>query len=147
ASLFALVTTAGWGMVCIVNSTHRGKERAMPSSRLATMLVAGAAITGLYAATADASLVIDVRAFSMNGSTAAITNSKQVVVAPVDTIVFRVFADVTGQDDAKFQCLQSHSGSFLSTGSMHGDLMLSPAGITAPFNANASTGGQQSDLD
>lgn len=117
------------------------------SPRQTTLLLATAALYAIGANQSVASLSIDVRAFSKNGSTAAIANPKLVQVAAGDTIVFRVFADVTGHNDAKFQCLQSLSGSFLSIGSLLGDLVVPPSGITAPFNANASAGGQQIDLD
>ena len=56
-------------------------------------------------------------------------------------------ADVTGSDAAKFQCLQSLSGSFLSNRALQGNLLLTAAGLIMPFNASAASIGQQTDLD
>src|SRR5437764_4763406 len=101
----------------------------MIRNHLATMLLSSATLAAMNASLAEANLLIDVRAYSKNGSTTAITNPKQVLVAPGDTIVFRVFADVTATDvqiPGKYECLQSLSGSFLSTGSLSGDLSLAP---------------------
>ncbi|HEY7117289.1 MAG TPA: hypothetical protein VH475_11920, partial [Tepidisphaeraceae bacterium] len=100
------------------------------------------------AGVADAGLLINVIAFSKNGSTAAITDPKLVQVAPGDTVIFRVSADVTGTDASLPECLQSLSGSFLTIGGGNiGNLTLTAAGITAPFGANGSSPGAQTDLD
>ncbi|HEY7117287.1 MAG TPA: PEP-CTERM sorting domain-containing protein [Tepidisphaeraceae bacterium] len=109
-------------------------------------LLGMAALTALAAPFgADAGLVIDVQAFSKNGHT--LDDPKGVLVAPGDTIIFRVYAQVTGADDTLPECFQSLTGSFLSSGATRGDLRLNAAGITAPFGASGSSGGQQADLD
>lgn len=119
------------------------------STRRAAAICRTASLAAIVATApmAGASLLIDVRAFSKNGSTAAITDPKLVPVTPGDTIVFRVFADVTGNDDNLGDCIQDLSGSFLSTGTVHGDLLLTAAGITSPFGASGSSAGAGTDLD
>jgi hypothetical protein len=104
----------------------------MLSKRLATMLISGAAMTGLGVCAANAGLLIDVRAMTLNGSTNLGTGNSPKAMVNVhvgDTIGMRVFADATGSDQTKFQCLQSLSGSFLSSGGgTQGNLVLTPAG-------------------
>jgi len=85
--------------------------------------------------------LVDVRAFTRNG--APVSDPKNVVVAIGDTVVFRVFADVTGLNDSKPDCFQALSGSFLSTGGIKGNLALSFSGFAQPFTANATSAGQQ----
>jgi len=118
----------------------------MLSKRLSTMLLSGAAVTGLGVSVANAGLLIDVRAFTKNG--AAVADPKNVSVAVGDTIIYRVFADVTGTNPNLPDVIQSLSGSFLSTGGVKGNLgFISAAGITAPFGSSGSSIGQQTDLD
>lgn len=117
----------------------------MHSLRVHRALLCGAALSGLGISTANASLSIDLRAVTRNG--VAVSDPKTVLVAVGDTIVLRVFADITGLDESKPDCLQDLAGSFLSTGGIKGTLALSGSGITAPFTANASSPGQQTDLD
>jgi hypothetical protein len=119
----------------------------MLSKRLSTMLLSGAAVTGLGVCVANAGLVIDVRAVTKNG--AAVVDPKNVSVAAGDTVIFRVFADVTGAaGNANPDTIQSLSGSFLSVGGGNfGNLTLTAAGITAPFGASGSSAGAQTDLD
>lgn len=104
----------------------------MLSTRLSTMLLCGAAITGLGASVVNAGLLIDLRAVTRNGSTNLGTGNTAKSLPNVnvgDTIGMRVFADVTGSDQTKFQCIQSLSGSFLSSGgTTRGNLLLSVAG-------------------
>jgi len=123
----------------------------MPSKRLSTMLLCGATLTGLGVCAANAGLLIDVRAVTLNGSTnlGAGNSPKAMVNVHVgDTIGLRVLADVTGSDQTKFQCLQSLSGSFLSSGGgTQGNLVLAPAGLIQPFNVIPSSVGQATDLD
>jgi len=111
------------------------------------MLLAGAAVSGLGVSVTNAGLLIDVRAFSKNGVSTGI-NAKSVAVNPGDTVIFRVFADVTGAAGNSLpEAIQSLSGSFLSTGGIKGDLLVTPTGITPPFADTGSTPGSQSDLD
>jgi hypothetical protein len=118
----------------------------MLSKRLSTMLLSGAAVAGLGVTVANAGLIIDVRAVTKNG--VAVTNPKLVTVSPGDTMIFRVFADVTGSNAQKFQTIQSLSGSFLSTGGILGNLAPpTGAGITPPFGGSGSSAGTASDLD
>jgi hypothetical protein len=121
----------------------------MLSKRLSTMLLSGAALTGLGVSVANAGILINVQAFSKNGQTALITDPHNVSVQAGDTIVFRVFADVTGAaGNAAPDAIQSLSGSFLSNGGGNfGNLTLTAAGITAPFGASGSAAGAQTDLD
>src|SRR4051812_27460315 len=102
----------------------------MLSKRLSTMLLAGAAVSGLGVSVTNAGLLVDVRAFQKNG--VAVANPKSVAVNVGDTVTYRVFADVTGNNANLPDCLQSLAGSFLSTGGIKGTL--SVATITAPFN-------------
>lgn len=109
-------------------------------------LLGMAALAALAASShAAAGLVIDLRAFTNDGH--PLDDPKTVVVAPGDTIIFRVYAQVTGADDMLPDCFQSLTGSFLTTGPIHGDLRLTAAGLIAPFNATGSSTGQQTDLD
>jgi MYXO-CTERM domain-containing protein len=118
----------------------------MRTNHVVTPFIAGAAVIGLGASSAGAGLLIDVRAQSKNG--VAVSNPKLVSVQPGDTVLFRVFADVTGADDSLPDCFQSLTGSFLSTGGILGNLApVTGAGITAPFGGSGSSGGQQTDLD
>jgi hypothetical protein len=96
------------------------------------------------AGVAHAGVVIDLRAISKNGI--ATPNPKLVAVAPGDTVIFRVFADVTGAaGNIAPDCLQSVSGSFLSTGGIRGNLSLDK--ITLPFDEPQSSVGATQDLD
>src|SRR4051812_41714321 len=119
----------------------------MPSTRTANALLASAALCGLCAARSEAGLLIDVRAVTLNGTAPGGANAKTIAARVGDTVGLRVFADVTGSDPLKFQCLQSLSGSFLSIGSVKGNLILSAAGLVIPFNAPGASVGQQIDLD
>lgn len=123
----------------------------MLSKRLSTMLLSGAALTGLGVSVVNAGLLIDVRAVTRNGSTnlgAGNTAKSLPSINVGDTIGFRVFADVTGTDATKFQALQSLSGSFLSSGGLtRGNLLLSAAGQIQPFNGTGSSVGTATDLD
>jgi hypothetical protein len=122
----------------------------MLSKRLSTMLLAGAAVTGLGTAV-NAGLLVDVRAVTVNGAALpAGSNAKNVTtgISVGSTVGFRVFVDVTGSDATKFQALQSLSGSFLSgSGPTKGTLALSAAGQLIPFNSSGNSTGQQTDLD
>jgi hypothetical protein len=111
----------------------------------AAVLAATAAAGLAVPRSSHAGLAIDVRAFKKNG--VGLGDPKTVVVAPGDTIIFRVFAQVTGSDDTLPDCFQSLTGSFLSTGPTRGNLQLNGAGIAAPFNSSGSSAGQQTDLD
>jgi len=117
----------------------------MTSPRLSRALLGSAALIGLGVSTANATLLIDVRASTRNG--VSVADPKNVAVAVGDTLVFRVFADVTGTNDARPDCIQDLSGSFLSTGGIKGNLALSFSGFAQPFTANATSAGQQTDLD
>lgn len=119
----------------------------MLSKRFSTMLLSGAALAGLGTSFANAGLLIDVRAFTKNGE--AVSNPKYVDLVHVgDTIIFRVFAQVTGSNNNLPDCIQSMSGSFLTQfGGSFGNLSLVASGITAPFNATGSSPGQATDLD
>jgi hypothetical protein len=117
----------------------------MLSKRLSTMLLSGAALTGLGVSVANAGLLIDVRAISVNGVNVA--DPKNIPVVNVgDTVLFRVFADVTGTDGTLPDCFQSLSGSFLSSGGTTRGNLQAPA-ITAPFNGTGSSPGTLTDLD
>src|SRR4029078_2312105 len=100
----------------------------MPSKRLSTLLLCGATLTGLGGCAANAGLLIDVRAVTLNGNTnlGAGNSPKAMVNVHVGTTIgMRIFVDVTGSDSSTFQCLQSLSGSFLSSvGGMQGNLAL-----------------------
>jgi hypothetical protein len=118
----------------------------MTSRRIPRALLCAAALGALGVSTANGSLSIDLRAVTRNG--VAVSDPKTVNVAVGDTVVFRVFADVTGLDDSKPDCLQLLSGSFLSTGGIKGTLALTTGGLLAPFDVFPyTTGGHQSDLD
>jgi hypothetical protein len=122
----------------------------MLSKRFATMLLSGAALAGLGASAASASLLIDLRAVTLNGSNNLGPGNTPKLVQNVrtgDTVGLRVFADVTGSNALKFQTLQALSGSFLSTGVTKGNLVLAAAGQVLPFNAAGSSVGQMTDLD
>jgi hypothetical protein len=126
----------------------------MLSKRLSTMLLAGAAVTGL-GTSVNAGLLVDVRAVTVNGAALPSGDSAKMVTAGISvgsTVGLRVFVDVTGSDATKFQALQSLSGSFLSgnaTGNSQtkGNLALSAAGQIIPFNSSGNSVGQPTDLD
>jgi len=112
------------------------------------MLLSGAAAMGMCTA-ANAALTIDVRALSINGVNISGANTpKSITAANVgDVVTFGVYADVTGTNPAKFQTLQSFSGSFLSSGgATRGNMVPAPIRI-APFNASSSSVGLAQDLD
>lgn len=98
---------------------------------------------------ADAALTIDVRALQINGVNISGANTPKAITTAVvgDVITFGVYADVTGSNPAKFQTLQSFSGSFLSTGGTERGNMVPAASRIAPFNANSSSVGLAQDLD
>jgi len=98
---------------------------------------------------ADAALTIDVRALQINGANISGQNTaKEIKVVNVgDVITFGVYADVTGSNPAKFQTLQSFSGSFLSSGGTTFGNMVPAASRTPPFNASSSSVGLAQDLD
>jgi hypothetical protein len=123
----------------------------MLSKRLSTMLLSGAAVAGL-SAVANAGLLIDVRAFAINGAPLSGPNTPKSItqIAVGQTVGLRVYAQVTGSNANLFQCLQSLSGSFLSGGGashLLGNMALAAAGQTAPFNSNGQSVGQATDLD
>jgi len=97
---------------------------------------------------ANAALTIDVRALQINGVNISGSNApKDVKVVNGDVVTFGVYADVTGSNPAKFQTLQSFSGSFLSSGgTTRGNMTPAPVRI-APFNAASSSVGLAQDLD
>jgi len=119
----------------------------MLSKRLSTMLLAGAAVSGLGVSATNAGLLIDVRAVRLNGVALSAAQAKSVSVSLGDTVSFRVLADVTGSNASASQAIQSLSGSFLSTGALKGNMVLAAAGIQKPFNASGSSVGQATDLD
>jgi len=98
---------------------------------------------------ADAALTIDVRALQINGVNISGANTpKNIPAAAIgDVITFGVYADVTGSNSAKFQTLQSFSGSFLSSGGGTKGNMVPAASRTPPFNASSSSVGLAQDLD
>jgi MYXO-CTERM domain-containing protein len=98
---------------------------------------------------ANAALTIDVRALQINGANIGGANTAKSITqfAVGDVITFGVFADVTGSNPAKFQTLQSFSGSFLSTGGTTLGNMVPAASRAVPFNASSSSVGLAQDLD
>jgi hypothetical protein len=118
-----------------------------PLSKLAWACAAGVGI-GSSPTLAPASVLVDVRAFFLNGIPVA--NAKNIpYVLPGDTLTLRVYADITGSD-VNPECLQSLAGSFLSTGgTLPGNLAFStPAGSFAPpFGGPGSSLGASTDLD
>src|SRR3954471_2141323 len=83
---------------------------------------AGAAMLGLSAAAASASLTIDVRATGVTGAGNVVGNAKSVWVSGPGTVSFNVFAIITPAADngnSQDEAFNQVYGSFLSTGSSY----------------------------
>jgi hypothetical protein len=112
------------------------------------MLLSGAAAAGL-AATANAALVVDVRAVSESGGANILTPKLVDVVGvnPGDTITFDVFALVTGANaNPNDEGLVNVFGSFLTPGpgGLRGNLAVA---TNANFRASGFSNGFAQDLD
>jgi MYXO-CTERM domain-containing protein len=129
----------------------------MLSKRISKMLLSGATV-GMMAGAANAALNIDVRATGVTGG-GTVANGKLVNNVAVGSVVtFDIFAVITGTNasttDDKFI---SVSGSYLTTGPLHGNLLadvvrtpLDSDGVAIPplgFDANGFSVGLQQDLD
>ena len=109
----------------------------------ALLLAATAGVVGLGASTADASLIMDVRAVSAAGMT--IVNPHSVVPnSPGDTVTLAVFARVSGTNGINDETFQSAGGGLRSVGGVKGNIT---GGVVAPFNGASSTNGSVQDID
>src|SRR5262245_57998021 len=119
----------------------------MLSKRLSTMLLTGAAVAGLGAATANAALVIDVVATGGTGVTVS-NGGKSVLTTGVgNPINFNVFALVTDGNNGNTtdQGILSFAGSFLSNGgSVRGGLV---GVVDATMRGSGFSNGLAQDLD
>jgi hypothetical protein len=112
--------------------------------------LAAAAAVGLAgfgaAQTADASLIVDIRATAFNGLPLAGTNAPKdvTVVAPGDTVTLSLFGRVAGTNSLNDEGLTSAHGSILSAGALLGNLQ---GGAVAPFADSGSQNGSVQDLD
>jgi len=106
---------------------------------------AACGLAGVAANQADASLVIDIRATAINGAALnAQSTSKDVRVAPGDTVTFGVFAQTSGANGQNDEAFQGVLGVFRSNGSLLGDLV---SHTTAGFTGNGAQQGSQVDVD
>jgi len=126
----------------------------MLSKRLSKIapLFAGAVAAGLGAQSALAALTIDLRVTAVTGGGTVAPGNKSVVApAAGATVTMNVWAQVTGSDPTKFQCLQSVGGSFLSGGNLLGNMSVNgttPAVfVAAAFGGLSNSVGFLTDLD
>jgi hypothetical protein len=105
---------------------------------------AAAGCVAFTAARADAGLMVDLRAVTVNGVPVVDSNGKQVVAGYGDVVGIDVYVVVTGTNTLNDEALQDLGGSFRSTGGMRGDLS---SALLAPFNAIGSQPGLPVDAD
>jgi hypothetical protein len=113
------------------------------------MLVAAAAagLAGFGAAQqADASLIIDIRATTLNGAALpAGSTAKSVAAGPGDVVGIEVHAVVSGANGVNDETFQLISGSYFSQGGLLGNL--GGQSLVSPFNGSGSQAGSQQDFD
>jgi hypothetical protein len=109
--------------------------------------LAAAAAVGLAGFTvsqkADASVIIDVRATTVNG--VPVADAKSVTAGPGDVVAFNIFANVSGSNGVDDEGFQAINGAVKSgAGGLLGDITV---GLVSPFNGTGSSAGTRIDID
>jgi hypothetical protein len=112
------------------------------NTKLSVAAMAAVGVVGAMTPRAEATLIIDVRATSLNGNSLA--EPKGVFVATGDVVTLGLFARVSGTNGVNDETLQSAHGAIISSGSLLGNLA---GGPVAPFNGSGSQNGSVQDLD
>ncbi|MEA2711321.1 MAG: hypothetical protein QOF78_3922 [Phycisphaerales bacterium] len=114
-------------------------------SKLCSAVVATLGIAGFASPSAEAGLIMDLRAVAVNGVPLPSYQSKGPMYPESgDVISLELFAVVSGTNGLNDDTVTSMQGSILSTGSQHGNLS---GGVVAPFNGAVFQNGSNVDLD
>jgi hypothetical protein len=124
---------------------HRSIGRVMAAAAAAAAAAAG--LAGLGGSPADAGLMVDFRAVTINGQTALVTDPKSVpLVTTGDVVGIEIYARIQGTNAANDEAFHNFTGSIQSSsGGLLGNL--SNSATVAPFNASGSQNGSQQDFD
>jgi len=104
---------------------------------------AAAGLVGFAASKADASMVIDVRATSVNGSSAGV-DTKLANANVGDVVTFGVFAQISGTNGVNDETITNTQGSFSSVGGLLGNMTNT---ATATLSASGYSNGTVQDFD
>jgi hypothetical protein len=121
-------------------------EKCFAHRKAGKVLAAATAAAGLAAVSAsqaDASLIIDVRATSVNG-VPVVDNKSAAVVGNGDVVTMAVFAQVGGTNNVNDETVSIVGGSYNSVGGLLGNLS---AVVVSPFTQSGYVNGNQSDFD
>jgi hypothetical protein len=117
------------------------------TGKLATAVAAAVGCVGLATERADAGLMIDLRAMTVNGQPLpAGSAADRVEVAPGDVVGINIVAVVSGMNALNDEAGNDIHGVFRSTtGGLIGDL--GNSAVVAPYNASGSQNGLTIDID